>query len=391
MTSCQVTRDRSAPAVPAGPSTWAIAAVGAALVAVCYGFARFAYGLFVPTFRAEFGLDGATAGAVASGGYLGYCVAVVAATAATDRWGPRPVALAAGSTAAVGTTLVAAAPSAVVLACGVVLAGSSTGLASPPLAQAVARAVPARLEPRVQSVVNAGTGLGVLVSGPVALILTDQWRVAWAAFAVAALLVTLAVARTVPGADHPSPASLATVPVRRPAGLGRLLTAAGLLGLGSAAVWTFGKEVVTTASGDVLATAVWIALGAAGLLGALAGDLSTRIGLARSWSAAMVLLAGATAALGLASDRPVVALGAGAVFGAVYIALTGLLLLWGAGVDPARPVRGVGAAFLLIAVGQALGAPLLGLLVDRAGVGAAFLAAGAVLVLGAFVRRPASP
>jgi predicted MFS family arabinose efflux permease len=66
-----------------------------------------------------------------------------------------------------------------------------------------------------------------------------------------------------------------------------------------------------------------------------------------------------------------------------------MLLLWGTRVFPDRPVLGVGAAFLLLALGQALGAPLLGLLADHLTLGGAFLAATALLVLGAAVRpRP---
>lgn len=37
-------------------AVWRMTAAGMALVAVCYGLARFAYDLFVPAFRAEFGL-----------------------------------------------------------------------------------------------------------------------------------------------------------------------------------------------------------------------------------------------------------------------------------------------------------------------------------------------
>ena len=39
-------------------------AAGACLIGVCYGFARFAYGLFLPAFRQTFDLNAATAGAV---------------------------------------------------------------------------------------------------------------------------------------------------------------------------------------------------------------------------------------------------------------------------------------------------------------------------------------
>jgi predicted MFS family arabinose efflux permease len=384
----------------AGVRAVRLTAVGMALIAVCYGLARFAYGLFVPSFRAEFGLDATAIGAVASGSYVGYCVAVVLATAATARWGARAVGVAAGGTAAVGTGLVALAPTTPVLVIGVVLAGSSTGLASPPMARAVARHVAPRLEPRAQTVVNAGTGLGVLVSGPVALLAAgEHWRWAWAAFSVVAVLVTAWAAVTVP--RRSAPASTPTsaepdrdprpVPRRRPAwmspGAGRLLSAAGLMGLGSAAVWTYARDLVTAAGvGDLTASVMWIVLGAAGLLGAFAGDLAVRLGPARTWTGAMLLLAAATAALALAPGAAAVALGAAAVFGAVYIASTGFLLLWGTRTFPDRPVLGVGAAFLFIAVGQAVGAPVLGLVADTLGTPGAFVAAAAIAVVGALVR-----
>ena len=373
-----------------------LAGVGMALIAVCYGLARFAYGLFVPVFRAEFGLDAATAGAVASGSCGAYCVAIVVATLATTRWGPRAVAVAAGGCATVGTGVIAVAPGTAVLAAGVVLAGSSTGLASPPLAQAVARTAPARLEPRLQTVVNAGTGLGVLVSGPVALLLAAQWRWAWAAFSVAALAVTCWAWTTVPGGGGPvttrssssAPALIASL--LAPRGARSLVLAAGVMGLGSAAVWTFGRDLVGSAGrGDLTGIVMWIALGAAGLLGAFAGDLTSRLGLARCWSVAMVLLGGATALLALGAAVPALAVAIGAVFGAVYIALTGLLLLWATRVHPDRPVVGVGATFLVIALGQAVGAPLLGVLADAVTLPGAFLAAAVVCALGALLRpRP---
>lgn len=398
MQQCQADTGQSVPPVPVavapgpGVGTRAVrlTAVGMSLIAVCYGLARFAYGLFVPSFRAEFGLDATAVGAVASGSYVGYCVAVVLATAATTRWGARAVGIAAGTTAAAGTGLVALAPSTPVLVVGVVLAGSSTGLASPPMARAVARHVAPRLEPRAQTVVNAGTGLGVLVSGPVALLAAgEHWRWAWGAFSLVAVVVTVWLAVTVPAGSAPVPESAGRAhrTAWTPPGSGRLLTAAGIMGLGSAAVWTYGRDLVTAAGlGDLTASVMWIVLGAAGLLGAFAGDLTVRLGPARSWSAAMLLLAAATAALALTPGTVAVALGAAAVFGAVYIAASGFLLLWGTRTYPDRPVRGVGAAFLLIALGQAVGAPVLGLVADTVGTPGAFAVAAGIAVLGALVR-----
>ena len=400
MQQCQADAvvSRSPVTVTAGPGVGVravrLTAVGMSLIAVCYGLARFAYGLFVPSFRAEFGLDATAIGAVASGSYVGYCVAVVLATAATARWGARAVGVAAGTAAAAGTGLVALAPSTPVLVVGVVLAGSSTGLASPPMARAVARHVAPRLEPRAQTVVNAGTGLGVLVSGPVALLAAgEHWRWAWAAFSAVAVLVTVWIAATIPSRSSPTedPAQAAGSGRARhgwtPPGSARLLTAAGMMGLGSAAVWTYARDLVTAAGvGDLTASVMWIVLGAAGLLGAFAGDLTVRLGPARSWTAAMLLLAAATAALALAPGAAAVALGAAAVFGAVYIASTGFLLLWGTRTFPDRPVLGVGAAFLFIALGQAVGAPVLGLVADTLGTPGAFVVAAGIAVVGALVR-----
>lgn len=171
-----------------------------------------------------------------------------------------------------------------------------------------------------------------------------------------------------------------------PTGAVRLLAAAAAMGVGSSAVWTFGRDlVVTTGVSPATSTVVWIVLGGAGLLGALTGDLAARTGLNRAWIAAMLALAAATAGLAVTAGSHPVIFSTAAVFGAVYIALTGVLLLWGTRVYPDRPAFGVGAAFLLIAVSQALGAPLLGLLIDATTPTSAFVTAAATLAVGAAI------
>jgi predicted MFS family arabinose efflux permease len=373
-----------------------LAGAGLSLIAVCYGLARFAYGLFLPVLRDEFGFSGSTAGAIAASSYASYCVAIVTATVLTTRFGARPLAVAAGVAATVGTGSIAAAESTAVLAVGVVIAGASTGLASPPLADAVARTVDSHRRDRVQTVVNAGTGLGVMISGPVALVVGDSWRAAWWLFAAVAAAVTVWTAQTVPGRS--GPAGKVRSSTRRPspllpAGAVRLLTAATLMGLASAAVWTFGKDVATSTGGlgSQASTVLWIVLGAAGLLAALTGDVIARFGLALAWAVAMAVLAGATAGFVLAQDSPPVLFTAAAIFGAAYIALTGMLLLWGTLIYPTSPGFGVGAAFLMIAAGQAVGAPLVGALTDLATSRTAFLTAAATALAGAALTpRPSS-
>ncbi|WP_453985651.1 MFS transporter [Brevibacterium casei] len=375
--------------------TLSLTAAGLSLIAVCYGLARFAYGMFLPSFRAEFGLDAQLAGAIASGSYVAYCAAIVVSTILTPRLGARRVAASAGVIATLGIVIVALAPNAIVLAAGVLIAGSSTGVASPPLAHAVARAVRAPVRGRTQTIINAGTGAGVALAGPVALLAVDQWRLAWLAFAIIASAVTVWASRAVPreGSGEPSadhePTRQRTVlpqPVLRP-GSARLIAAATLMGLGSSAVWTFGRDLLggTGGIGPTASAIAWILLGACGLLGAVTGDAVSRAGLARAWAVSMIGLAAATLVLALMPGSVVVAWTAAAVFGAVYIVLTGLLLLWGAQIWADAPAAGVGLGFLVLALGQALGAPLVGALITQAGPVPAFSVAAGCAVLGAFV------
>lgn len=358
-------------------------AAGVALIGACYGFARFAYGLFSPELQREFDLSGAWSGVIGAGSYVGYCVAIVWSSAVTPRWGARRVAVLAGAVATGGLLVVATAPSAVILAVGLLVAGSSTGIASPPLAAAISQWVRRPAEDRAQTLVNAGTGVGVLVSGPIALALMAQWRWAWAAYAVGAAAITWWIHAAVPP-DTPSPDADRS---RTGGHDAVLLTASLLLGVGSIAVWTFGREIVTAGGGTsaVVGALMWTVIGAAGILGAASGPLVQRLGIRRSWALLMVALAAATGALAVAPGSIAIAVIAAATFGAAYIALTGVALLWATRRYPGRTAYGVGASFLLIAVGQAVGAPTVGLAADALGLPAAFYGCAAIALVGAAV------
>lgn len=365
---------------------------GVALIATCYGLARFAYGLFSPTLADEFSLSAGLAGLIGAGSYVGYCAAIGLSTVLTVRWGPRPVAILAGIVATVGITVVAVAPAPAVLAIGVLVAGCSTGIASPPLAAAVAQWVREGVRDTAQTVVNAGTGVGVLVSGPVALLLMDHWRLAWAMFAVVAAGVTLWVAVGVPaGARDARAVAGQSAGIRAEGTLG-LVLASLVMGLSSVAVWTFGQELVGAGSPVSWAAPVsWTVIGAAGIAGAFAGPGVARLGIKLSWTVLMVLMGAGTAGLAIGAGAPLAALAAAAVFGSAYIALTGVLLVWATRTYSTRPALGVGLAFFTIAVGQAVGAPLVGLGADRFSLPSVFVASAVVALAGAFLPGPATP
>lgn len=388
------------PTAPARSSVWKLTFAGAALIAACYGLARFAYGLFVPTFREAFDLGAATVGALASGSYASYCVAIIISTLLTPRFGGRAIAVAAGTTATLGTVTIALAPNTATLAAGVIVAGASTGIASPPLAHAIAHTVETARQSRVQTVVNAGTGLGVAISGPVALLAHEHWRAAWIAFAALSAAITIWAALTVPrrtrapGATagiHAAGAGLLPRPLLPPGAL-RLIGASLLLGTSSTAIWTFGRDLLVSEGrlSDTASTICWILLGALGVIGAAGGDLQRVLGLRRAWIVTVTVLATSTGLVAIAPSSIVASALALAVFGATYIAASGLLLLWGTRVYADHPAAGVGLAFLVLALGQTLAAPALGGISDLVGQRAAFIVAAAVGLVGALTCAPHS-
>lgn len=356
-----------------------LTAPGVALIALCYGIARFAYGLFVPAFRAEFTLSDTLLGVIGAGSYIGYCLAIIVAAAAVTRHGPRPVAAAAGIVATLGMALIAAASTPTMLALAVLLAGSSTGVASPPLAQALADWLPASAQTRAQSIVNAGPGLGIALSGPVALLAVGNWRVAWLSFALLGAAVTVWIVAAVPregtrpprDKTGPHPAGALVSPAA-----GRLAATATAFGLASACVWTFGRDHLTLAGDHTETTTIlmWIILGIAGLTGAAGGDLITRHGLPAMWRSGLATLAASTAVIGVLPSQPIAAGIAMAAFGAAYMILTIVVFFSALRLQPTHPATTVGLGFLMITVGQALGAPMAGLLIEHVGATATFLA-----------------
>ncbi|PRC44030.1 MFS transporter, partial [Mycobacterium sp. ITM-2017-0098] len=301
------------------------------------------------------------------------------------------VAAGAGAVATVGMTVVALAPSAWVLAAGILIAGTSTGIASPPLAAAISQRVRGAAGDRAQTVVNAGTGIGVLVSGPIAFALSDQWRFAWGVYAVIAAAVTAWVATVVEGGPD---SAAGTTPTRRWRGGSAALVVASLLtGIGSIAVWSFGRDLISSVGSASVAVAsiAWTVLGAAGIAGGLGGDVMQRLGLRRAWAGTTFGMSAATVLLALAPSNVVAIMVAVSIFGATYIGLTGLLLVWSTRVYPDAPSLGVGLAFFTIAFGQAIGAPAVGALIEPLGATTTFVAFAVAGAAAAAVRPPTAP
>jgi predicted MFS family arabinose efflux permease len=357
-------------------NAWLIA-TGFSLIAVCYGFARFAFGLFLPRIDADLSLSPTLSGLISGGSFLGYCLTIVLAAFLTERIGPRAVALTAALVAALGMTGIALASSPLWLAAAVMLAGASTGLVSPPLAAAVSAVVPADRQGAANTVINAGTGAGVVLSGPVALAMGGQWRLAFGLFAAVAFAMALAAARFVPRSSSAASNRAGGLPSISPS-LKRLIVASFLMGAGSTAIWSFGSQLVALRLEwhDTGAGVLWMVTGAAGTLVARFGmDLMHRLFLL-AMAAGMLLI-------GFESTTPALTLIGGALFGAAYITISGIYLVWGVSALPERPATGLMICFLTLAVGQTAGSPLFGLIMDRLSAGyAVAIFAGLTLCAG---------
>ena len=340
---------------------------GFALIAVCYGLARFAFGLFLPEIRADLGLSSGLGGMIAGGSFLGYCIAIALSAGLTERFGPRIVAVLAGTVATLGLAAMFLSSNAATLAGAVLFAGLSTGLASPPMAAAVATTIDPSRRDGTNTLINAGTSAGVAICGLIALFFGADWRAVYVLFCGLALVTTVAALLTVPGSSPGGAAARVALPRFSPR-LRKLVSAAFLTGTISTTVWSFGGELTARAlawtSGDI--GILWIVIGIAGGGGAFAGRLVARFGINRVHRTALVGLIFGVLCVGHPHTTATLALLGAALFGASYIMLTGVYLVWGTAVLPERPATGLTIAFLAFAVGQTVGAPVFAWLLEAA-------------------------
>ncbi|MEQ3626632.1 MAG: MFS transporter [Celeribacter sp.] len=362
-----------------------IGAVGFGLIAVCYGFARFAFGLFLPQIDSDLRLGPSLSGLISGGAFVGYCVAIIASAALTERIGAHAIATAAAIIAAIGMAGIALAPSSMVLAIAVMVAGLSTGLASPPMAAAVAAAVAKVRQDATNTAINAGTSAGVALSGAVALAMVGQWRLAFGAFAVVAVALAISAAVSLPSSQGGKGAG------RLPPMTGpvlRLIAASFLMGAASTALWSFGGQLVSERLGwgPTETGILWSCLGIGGIAGAWTGTLVNRFGLDCVHLACLGLMAGCIFAVGSSIATPALALISGALFGAAYVTLTGVYLIWGVRALSDRPATGLMIGFLTMAVGQTAGAPVFGILMAGPGVELAVMCFAIIALVAGFFR-----
>jgi predicted MFS family arabinose efflux permease len=370
---------------------WALVAAGTGLIAATYGLVRLAFGLYLPDMQAELGFDAAAAGAISAGSSVVYCLGALVGFALAPRRA-RTLVVAAGTAAAAGAAGMALAPASGPFTVAAVLSSAGAGLASPALVALVQRNVAAGSRDRAQTVVNAGTGPGLVAAGLLALVLLPGWRTAWLVAAAATAVVAALVLALDRGAPSGASAPRVVPPRSWVLAHGRVLAAALLLGAGSAAVWTYGRTLLTAAgAGERLSTVAWVALGLGGaaVIGTARWTDAQRPGAV--WALTAGVVAAASAALVVLASAAPAALVACTAFGWGYTAATGALIAWTTRIDASRAPTGTAILFVTLVLGQAVGAAGAGALVDAAGYGVAFAAAAVVVALAALLGVPRGP
>lgn len=334
---------------------------GFMLIAVTYGLARFAWGMMMPQVAQQISFSPRASGMLAACSYLAYCLATPGATLLLARWSVRSTAMLAALTAMLGLLLLAAAGSAWLIAGGLFIAGLGAGLASPALASAVSRQIDASRQTAANTLINAGTGAGIIVSVPIFMLIPGGWRAACCCFAALALISLLLARYCLPAgrADPPgSPVGWRDRLHNR--ALLRVIIIAFLSGVASAAWWCFGPDVLRQHShlNEGQASMLWLVSGAAGILGALTGPLARCIGMRQVYWLAQLAMAVPLLLLAVLTHFSYWLVPAAALCGAGYVTLSGILLVAGAAATPQNAASGVAAAFLTLAIGQIGGAIL---------------------------------
>lgn len=363
----------------------AIVVVGTCTIAATYGLVRLAYGLFLPDIQHELGLDPASAGYISSGSSLVYCAA--AATGFLWSQQPRLLIAAAGTTAVAGVWGMASTHDVALFGIFAVLSSAGAGFASPAMVAVAQRGIrPVRVD-TAQSVINAGTGPGLVAAGALALTLQPAWRTAWAlvgilTVSIVSVMFVLTMVAVAPRAatthDGPRGLSRAWLTMHR-----RAIASAICMGAGSSAVWTYGRSLlVDSGSQSSQGTIVtWIALG----IGATAVIPTSRLMAHRApttaWTLSCLVLAATILTLTLATSSTVATMIACALFGWGFTAGTSALISWTTVLSPENAAAGTALLFIALVLGQAVGSSVLGAAIASSGYTTAFLVAVAFSAL----------
>ncbi|WP_194724626.1 MFS transporter [Noviherbaspirillum malthae] len=364
---------------------------GMMVTLVTVAFARLAFGLILPSMRADLGLSYQQAGTLVTAAALGYLFLVMVAGVFASRRGGRAAVVLGLSLATAGFILLAAGSQFGMLLLAMLMLGCGTAFAYTPVISLLAGHYPHR-RGSVIGLTNSGIGIGMLSASllvPYLGELTGQsaWRWAWGVFAVASMIALASSLSFLPNPRIAAPGAAAgsSASVYRD----RRLILTGLL---YGVVGT--TYIAQTTFMFSYALASGIAAPTAGHLSALLGVLSIFAGPCwglfsdRFGRPAALLI---SVALNVVATLLPVLLPTLTGFTLHYLILgctvsgmfTSILTIAAESVEPRLAPRATSYVTLFYAVGQLAGPALAGLVIEYGGgFKPAFTASSAVLALG---------
>ncbi|WP_245730802.1 MFS transporter [Pseudohongiella acticola] len=160
-------------------------------------FARLAYGLVLPTMRADLGLSYAEAANLGTVTAMGYLTLLLYAGVFAGRFGGKRAIMTGLALAATGFLMLSVVSAYGWLLLAMVLLGFGTAFAFTPLISLLGSWYPDR-RGTVIGFANSGVGLGILISGALVPALTDAagpaaWRLVWGIFCISAVITLVLV------------------------------------------------------------------------------------------------------------------------------------------------------------------------------------------------------
>ncbi|MFS0726077.1 MFS transporter [Paenibacillus sp. 1P07SE] len=355
---------------------------GTLFIAITYALGRFSFGLFLPEITTALNLSAANAGLIASSAYAGYCLALLSA-ATLVRWlGSRATLQLAGCCVLAGFVLIGTAEQGYSLAAGLALTGLSSGWASPAYGHMVQTALQPEQRERGNAWVNSGTGWGMVLLGPLGYFMSAQWRYAYFGFAVLGVVAILLQWRVLPRSqaieNQPAPG----LPRHVWRWGGALIGASFMVGAASSIYWTFGRSMWQAGHGfsDDSAAVLWLVMGISGIFGGFAGAVLERLGQGAAYRYGMLVLM--LSICGITVPGMIVAFLSSIMFGAAYIFLTGVFIVWGIRCFPRHTAFGISLSFLMLGAGQFGGSMAAGALINATSYTAAFVSFGVLGMAG---------
>ena len=268
-----------------------------------------------------------------------------------------------------GLITISIASNALTLSLGVIFAGASSGLISPPYGYAISLWIKWEQQGKANTWINSGTSMGLVFTGITAMLVFIDWRSVYLIYGIIAILITVWNFFIIPSLKHNiniNPGSLNILDISASK---RIIFASTILGISTAPYWTFSKSYVqnTDHYSPIALSIFWILIGVAGVLGGISGRMIDQYGLKFSYFLGVILMAAASILLALTPFIWIVPFLASLLFGASYIFITGVLLVWGVKLFVKNASLGIGIPFLMLAVGQVIGSVLAGPIVEELG------------------------